>query len=188
MKDSRIKSFIKSAGAILLVSALSRFLIADGNEAEAQSKAAMALQELKASLKPEAVVRSYSDDPSEKLNGGMSNFFIDGETSRRYPQAVADAMLALKTRGDTAGPIALPRALYVIKLAEHRDAQPMPYEQVKAEIYKRLKQEQRQKLLAEYCATLRNDFPVTVDEAQLQAAFPKPTSQSSPPPRPTDTP
>ena len=145
-------------------------LIKQGNEAEAQSKAAMALQELKTSMKPDAVVRAYSDDPSEKVNGGMSSFFVEGEPSRRYPQAVADAMLGLKLRGDVAGPIASPRALYLIKLAERRDAQPMPYEQVKAEIYKRLQRAQREKLMAEYCESLKKEFPVTVNEAQLKAA------------------
>lgn len=163
-------------------------LMAQGHEAEAQSKAAMALQELKTSLKPEAVVSAYSDDPGEKVNGGLSNFFIEGETSRRYPQAVADAMLCLKMRGDAAGPIASPRALYLIKLAERRDAQPMPYEQVKAEIYKRLQHEQREKLLAAFCESLKKEFPVTVDEAQLKAAFPQPTTQSAPPSAPFDSP
>lgn len=163
-------------------------LISQGNEAEAQSKAAMALQELKTTLKPETVVHAYSDDPSEKVSGGLSNFFIEGEQSRRYPQAVADAMLALKTRGDTTGPISSLRALYVIKLAERRDAQPMPYEQVKAEIYKRLQHEQREKLLAEFCESLKKEFPVTVNEAELKAAFPKPAAQGGPPPRPTDSP
>ncbi len=163
-------------------------LISQGKEAEAQSKAAMALQELKTSLKPESVVRAYSDDPGEKVDGGLSNFFIQGQPSRRYPQAVADAMLALKSRGDTAGPIVSPRALYLIKLTEHRDAQPLPYEQVKAEIYKRLQREQREKLLAEFTESLKQEFPVTVDEAQLKAAFPAPTAQSGPPPKPMDTP
>ena len=162
--------------------------ITQGNEAEAQSKAAMALQELKTSLKPEDVVHAYSDDPGEKVNGGMSNFFIEGETSRRYPQAVAEAMLGLKMRGDTAGPIASPRAVYVLKLAERRDAQPMPYEQVKAEIYKRLQHEQREKLLADFCEQLKKEFPVTVDETQFKAAFPQPTGQGSPPPAPFNSP
>jgi len=159
-----------------------------GAEAEAQSKAAMALQELKATLKPDAVVRAYADDPGEKVNGGMSNFFIEGEQSRRYPQPVADAMLGLKLRGDTAGPIATPRALYLIKLAERRDAQPMPYEQVKAEIYKRLQHEQREKMLAAFCEDLKKEFPVTVNEARLKTALPKPTGQGAPPPAPFDSP
>ena len=163
-------------------------LIESGKEAEARSKAAMALQELKSTLKPDAVVRAYSDDPGEKVAGGVSNFFIEGEPSRRYPQAVSDAILNLKLRGDVAGPIESPRALYLIKLIERRDAQPLPYEQVKAEIYKRLQREQREKLLTEYCESLKKEIPVTVDEAQLKAAYPKPANQGGPPPRPSDTP
>lgn len=163
-------------------------LVNPGHEAEAQSKAAMALQELKTSLKPEGVVRAYSDDPGEKVNGGMSNFFIEGEPARRYPQAVGEAMLGLKMRGDTAGPIASPRAWYALKLAERRDRQPLPYEQVKAEIYKRLQHEQREKLLADFCESLKKEFPVAVDETQLKAAFPQPTGQGAPPPAPFDAP
>jgi len=156
-------------------------LINQGNEAEARSKAAMALQELKTSLKPEAVARAYSEDPSEKMNGGLSNFFVEGDPSRRYPQAVSDAMLGLKSRGEVAGPIASPRALYLVKLVERREAQPMPFEQVKAEIHKRLHRVRREKLLAEYCEGLKKEFPVTVNEAELKAAVERSKPGAGPP-------
>ncbi|MGO8926298.1 MAG: peptidyl-prolyl cis-trans isomerase [Limisphaerales bacterium] len=159
-------------------------LVEQGKEAEARARAAEALKELQAVSEPlvgnrpppvgnsahaAAIVRKYSDDPSEKLNGGMSSYFAEGQQSRRYPQAVADAMLQLQLRGEIAGPIATPRALYVIQLTERREAQLTPFEQARGEVQKRLVRERRQKALAEYCAELKKEFPVAVDESELKS-------------------
>jgi len=170
-------------------------LIEPGKEAEAQAKASEALKEWQtvsppignrqlASAKPlaqpgsavgnpdnaAAIVKKYSDDPSEKLNGGLSNFFVEGQPGRRYPKEVEEAMLALKLRGAVAGPIATPQAVYLVALLERRDTVPTPLAQAKPEVAKRLTHERREKLLAEYCEALKKEIPVTVDESALKEA------------------
>jgi len=166
-------------------------LIAEGKSAEAETKAKQALEEWKtltpslshrmgegvrrtgeggASATPESIVKKYSDDPAERINGGQSNFFVDGQPSRRYPPEVEAAMLALKLRGEVTGLIRTPKALYIVGLIERRDAQLTPFDQTKAEVHKRLVRERRQQLLAEYCESLKKDFPVTVNAQALKDA------------------
>lgn len=185
-----------------------------GREAEARARAAEALKELEdatetrigggqsgwtqspselslasgSSERVAAIVRKYSDDPGEKLNGGLSNYFVDGQQSRRYPQAVADAMFQLKLRGEIGGPIATPRALYLIRLTERREAQLRPFEQAKSEVQKRLIRERRQKALAEYCEELKKEFPITINESALEKAVQASKSSAGPPSVPGLTP
>ncbi|SPE54346.1 hypothetical protein SBV1_1850001 [Verrucomicrobia bacterium] len=126
-------------------------------------------------------MKKYSDDPSEKLNGGLSSYFAEGQPSRRYPQPVADAILQLKLRGEIAGPIATPRALYLIQLTERRDAQLTPFQQARVEVQKRLVRERRQKALAEYFAGLKKQFPIAINESALKQAVQASQPSAGPP-------
>lgn len=153
-----------------------------GHEAEAQTKASEALKEMKEALTPAlshpmgeggnpkmaAIVKKYSDDPSERTSGGLSNYFIEDQPGRRYPDEVAKAMLGLKLRGEIAGPITTTRAIYLLSLAERRDGQPTPFEQAKAEVRKKLTREQRQKIYDAYCDGLKKQFPVTINDAEVR--------------------
>ena len=163
-------------------------LIGEGKADEAKAKAENFLAEWKDTTKPDAVVKQYSDDAGERVSGGLSNFFVEGQAGRRYPLAVEEGMLALKLRGEFAGPITTSRANYFIRLAERRDSQPTAFEQVRAEIHRRLLREERQKLLSEYGESLKKEIPVTVDEAQLKAAVETSKPGGGPPSIPADAP
>jgi peptidyl-prolyl cis-trans isomerase C len=181
-------------------------LIEPGKEAEAQAKARRALEELK-DLQPSfatavgnqkfkienpggaaAIVKKYSDDPGERLSGGVSDFFVEGQPGRRYPKEVEEAMLGLRRRGEVAGPVPTARALYLIRLTERRDAQLTAFEQARAEVQRRLVRERRQKLVAEFCEELKKDFPVTVNEPALKEAVQASQPSAGPPGVPGSTP
>jgi hypothetical protein len=153
----------------------------DGQEAEAQTKAKEALAALNSGEKPEAVVKKYTDDPSERTSGGLSNYFIEDQPGRRYPDEVAKAMLSLKRRGEIAGPVTTTRAIYLLSLAERRDGQPTPFEQAKAEVRKKLAREQRQKIYDAYCEGLKKQFPVAINEAEVKKLVETPRPGDGPP-------
>lgn len=191
--DSELKSYYEAHANDFRRPALAKgyvltLLNTSGREAETHAKMAEALQGWKLSKKLDAVVKQYTDDPSERTSGGLSDYFVEGRPGRRYPLDVEEAMLALKLRGDVAGPILTPRAWYFVALIERRDAQPTPFEQARADIHKRLVRERRAKLLADYCDSLKKEFPVTINEAQLKAVAEASKLGAGPPPLPVETP
>ena len=179
--------------------------IEPGKEADAQAKAQAALNEWRdlvsapsetgnrlstipnGRAEPAALVKKYSDDASERLSGGIVTF-VEGQAGHRYPPEVEEAMLSLRMRGEVAGPVAASRALYLVGLTEKREAQLTSFEQAKPEVQKRLARERRQKAITEYCAELRKEFPVGINESQLKAAV-EPSKPGGGPPRgPVDAP
>jgi parvulin-like peptidyl-prolyl isomerase len=191
--DEQLKSYYDAHTSDFRRPALARgnvltILIAQGKETEAHAKGALALEEWKTTHKPEAVVKKYSDDPSERISGGLTDYFIEGQQNRRYPPAVADAMLKLQLRGDVTGPISTPRALYLVGLVERQDPKLTPFDQSKPEIQKRLLRERRDKALAEYCESLKTQFPVSVNEVELKSAVQSAKPGAGPPRGPVDVP
>lgn len=166
---------------------LTIYLRAD-NQDESRRKAEDAVREWKAGEKAEAVLRKYSDDPSERIGGAQGSSFIEGQPNRRYPEEVSKAMFNLKLRGEVAGPIETPRAIYLASLAERRDGGRLPFEQVRRDIERLLGQQQRENAYADYCESLKKQFPVSVNEAELQKAVQPANSDARPPAGPPGTP
>lgn len=160
----------------------------EDNQEAARKKAEDALREWKAGEKAEAVLRKYSDDPSERVGGAQGSSFIEGQPSRRYPEEVSKAMFTLKLRGEIAGPIETPRAIYLASLAERRDGGRLPFEQVRRDIERLLGQQQREKAYADYCESLKKQFPVSVNEAEWKKTVQPSTPNAGPPPGPAGTP
>lgn len=160
----------------------------EGQEAAARQKAADALREWKAGEPVESVLRKYAEDPSERVGGAQGSAFIEGQASRRYPEAVAAAMFSLNSRGEVATPVETPRALYLVGLTERINGGPQSFEQVKRDIQRAMGQAQRAAAEAAYCDSLKKQFPVVVNEEelrklrqQLQADTRPPVGPGSPP-------
>ena len=164
-------------------------LVTEGKAAEAEVKAKQVLEEWKAVSEtpignPDqatAIVKRYSDDPAEKINGGMSNFMVEDQPNRRYPQPVQEAMFGLRLRGEVTGPIITPKALYLVGLSERRDGQQTAFEQAKAEVAKRLARERRKQALSNYCESLKKEYPINVNESALKEVVPPAKPGGGPP-------
>jgi peptidyl-prolyl cis-trans isomerase C len=158
------------------------------NQEEAHRKAADALRDWKAGETTEAVLRKYSDDSSERVGGAQGSSFVEGQASRRYPEEVTKVMFSLKLRGEVAGPIETSRAIYLVSLAERRDGARLPFEQVRRDIERLLGQHQREKAYTDYCESLKKQFPVSVNEAELKKAIGSTSGSARPPAAPVDPP
>ena len=153
----------------------------EGQEEAARQKAADALRAWKSGEAVATVLRKYSDDPSERVAGDAGSAFIEGQSSRRYPQVVADAMFGLQLRGQVAAPVETPRAIYLIGLAERINGAPEPFEKVKRDIQRLLGQQVREKAYAAYCESLKKQFPVSVNDEELKKIVQQLNADARPP-------
>jgi hypothetical protein len=160
----------------------------EGQEAAARQKAADALRAWKAGEPVESVLRKYADDPSERVGSAQGAAFIEGQPSRRYPEAVARAMFDLKLRGEVAAPVETTRALYLAGLTERQNGGRLPFEQVKRDIQRAIGQAQREQAQAAYCESLKKQFPVVVNEAELHRLMQQVRNDQRPPAGPAGTP
>ncbi|MCL4180536.1 MAG: peptidyl-prolyl cis-trans isomerase [Verrucomicrobia bacterium] len=181
--DANVNEFTKptiARGAVLTV------FITEGRTKEAKARADEALGRLGSGERFETVVRQYSDDPAERISGGATSWLAEAPASRRYPPEVVTAMLALQRPGEVGGPVPTAKAFYLVTLAEKRLAQTTPFEAAKNEVRQRLYRERRQQALDAYCETLRKEFPVTLNEAELKKAVEPTTPNSGPPMGPVE--
>ena len=153
----------------------------EGKEGEARQKAADALREWKSGQPVESVLRKYAEDPGERVGGLQGSSFVEGQTSRRYPQAVADAMLGLQLRGEVAAPVETLRALYLVGLAERINGGLQPFAQVKRDIQRTIGQTQRAQADAAYCESLKQKASVMVNEAELKQVIQQLNASTRPP-------
>lgn len=139
-----------------------------GEEAAARDKAGAALRAWKAGEAVEQVLRHYAEDPSERVGGAAGSAFIEGQPSRRYPEAVAQAMFSLERRGELAAPVETPRAIYLVGLTERVNGGREPFERVQRDVQRILAQQRREAAYLAYGETLKAQFPVVVDENALR--------------------
>ena len=145
-----------------------KVLVRDGDIAAARQRAGEALALLKQGKPFADVVRTYSDDISGRAVGGVTNWIIEGRPNKRYPEAVTNALFALSSKEETAGPIETDRAVYLLKLVENRPGRVISFEEAKLGIGQKVYRAKRQAAYAEYCKQLRARFPVRIDEGQLR--------------------
>jgi peptidyl-prolyl cis-trans isomerase C len=148
----------------------------------AEKRAREALSKIQAGEKFEDVVALYSDDPGERVNRGASGWFVDAKSNKRYADEAVKALFALSKPGDVAGPVKSGRAVYLVKLQEKRAAVATPFEQAKPQIIRAVMLEKRQRAYAALVEKLKQEFPVTVNEAALPAVV-EPMQPGSGPPR-----
>lgn len=120
------------------------------NEADARAKAEKVLAELKNGGDFAALAKEHSADPGSKKNGGELPGWTDkGSLVPPYEQAA----YALKP-GELSGPVRSRFGYHLIKLIGYRPAGVHPYDEVKDQIVKKLRQdfiaEQRNELISSY--------------------------------------
>ena len=129
----------------------------------------------------DSIVQEYSDDASARANGGMSNWQIQGNETRRYPGQVLDALFALSDKGTISEPIITEKAFYLVQLEERRDGKVTDYETAKRTISRKLYTRARQDAYTAYVETLKGDISVKINQNALKEAMEKASAGDGPP-------
>ena len=98
-----------------------------------------------------AAVLEHSDDPGKTSNGGI---YSVPENSTDMDPAFMQGALALTIKGQMSQPVKTAFGYHLIKLIDQRAAETIPFEQAKATIIAKLKQDARRKVVMEYRAEL----------------------------------
>lgn len=145
------------------------------SDAEAQKRAEEVLAKVKAGGADfAALAKEYSDDPSAAKNSGDLGWFAKG----RMVKSFEDAAFALDKPGQIAGPVKSDFGYHVIRLIEHKAAEPIPFERVKDQLVNDAKAKvKRERMSAEYQRI--NTLPTTAgDEEALLALLRKPAGST----------
>ncbi|HUS08595.1 MAG TPA: peptidylprolyl isomerase [Bryobacteraceae bacterium] len=109
-------------------------------EAEASTRAAEVVKKARAGEDFVKLVKEYSEDPNSAEKGGDLGLGIR-PTTNQVPEVMKNAVLALK-EGDVSDPIRHENGFYVFKA---QSTGVLPYDQVKDEIFRTLKEQGFQK-------------------------------------------
>lgn len=159
--------------------------ITPGKEASASNRVAEVLASLKDGKTFEETTARSSDDPSERVSRGGGTWFSEATPNRRYPQEVTKAIFSGKAN-EVSGPIHTPRATYFIKVLEKRPTVIRSFEEMKPVVTRSLLRLKRQQAYDAFCAGLRKEFPVQVNEAQLPKALESTVPGGGPPKGPVE--
>jgi len=118
-------------------------------ETDVENRARRVLQRIKKGEDFENLARQFSEDPSA-LKGGDIGFFSRGDMIKNFE----DAAFALQP-GEVSDLVRTPLGFHIIRLDESKQSQQVPFEEVKAQIKLRLKQENSNKLFEQYVEKLK---------------------------------
>lgn len=121
----------------------------------------------------------YSDDPSVSNNHGDLGFFVRGKMVKPFEEAA----FALQAPGDVASPVKTGFGYHVIKLLEHQDSQPKPFDAVRDAIVEELKAKHRSKVVNAEFSRLAELEGIEVDQEAINALIFRPNfpGRRSPP-------
>jgi peptidyl-prolyl cis-trans isomerase C len=108
-----------------------------------------------------------SKDQLSAPMGGDLRFLSRDELAKAYSPELANAAFELKNPGDKAGPIETPAGIELIKLQVKTVALNRTFEESKDSIRGRMARERRSREYDEWMKKLRQDTPVTINEAEL---------------------
>lgn len=141
-------------------------------------KLAAAMKALDEEMAFGEVVKLYSDRASDKMNGGITNWIIEGKENKLYPAELIKALFEQeRTEGTEAGllgPFETPQGVYLAKLVEKRDARATSFSQAGENLKRQVFRQKRVAAYDDYVEQVRRgadvqEFPEKL-EAQLEAA------------------
>ena len=113
------------------------------------------------------LVSQHSLDDDSRLRGGDLTFIERASTD--HPAAVVAAAFALRQVGDVSDPVASDRGFHVLRLTQRRAGFLRPFEEVKADVRKRLHQQRRAERVQAWVAEMRKNVKVELFEDKLEA-------------------
>lgn len=129
--------------------------IPDGADAGAVAAARKRIEELRSRLDRgeafESLAKEASDDPGSSGSGGDLGFFGRGVMDKAFEDAVYSMEV-----GEISSPVQSAYGFHLIKLAEIQSAKVQPFEDVRADLLHRYKQQQAEPLFFEQTEQLAN--------------------------------
>lgn len=116
------------------------------------------------------IATANTEDQGTRDKGGLLPEFARGVMDKNFE----DAAFALTTAGQISPVVESSFGFHVIQLLERKPARKRPFEEVKPELVKKLRQEHSARAMREYIDTLRN-MPLDLDEegiVSLRARYP----------------
>lgn len=111
------------------------------------------------------LVFERSDDPSKAINGGTFTV-VDGDT--RLDPAFVRASLALSKPGEMSAPVKTSFGYHLLQLLEVKPAGTVPFEEAKATIIEKLRQDARRRVVSEYRGELMAEGELKVYPENLE--------------------
>jgi len=145
-----------------------------------KKKAAQALKRLKKGDDFEKVAKEVSEDERTKNSGGNTGFFSKGKRMNTYGEKVEEKAFALKT-GQISDIIEEKNGDYIIKVGEKKPQKEETFQEAKPKIERRMQQENQRKAYDTYLDSLKNRYPVKINEENISAGAPPATEPPTPP-------
>lgn len=149
-------------------------------DAEAKARIAKIQAELKKGAKFEALVKTYSDDPGSKENGGL---YADADPSGWVPEFGAAART--QPIGKVGAPVKTMFGYHLIKVESRKPARQLPFEEAKGPAEKMAQQERQVAVWNELMDGLRKEIPF---ELMKPAPMPAPAPATPKAAEPAKTP
>lgn len=129
-----------------------------------QTRAAQLARQLQAAPESFAdVARKQSDEKASAAKGGELGWIAERQLAPEIRPVVAGL-----AKGQVSEPVFASGGWHVLRLLDTKAGETAPYEQVKAELRERLRQQQAQRTAAAYVARLLTEQHAAVDEIGLQ--------------------
>ena len=123
-----------------------------------------------------ALAKKYSDDPGSKDNGGDLGEFAKGDMVPEFEQA------AFSLKPGTVSPLVKTQFGYhIIKVAEHKMPEVIPFDQVKGEIHDQVLQQKQSDTVDKLINDLKSKAAITRSKAETKES-PAPTAPQTPAP------
>ncbi|MFM2082829.1 MAG: hypothetical protein RL380_1520 [Verrucomicrobiota bacterium] len=114
-----------------------------------------------------AVAANFSEDQVGRYRGGEAGWFTGDDLFGRWPKAIITAGLALKNPGDVSDVLTAKDGFYLVKKMDARAAVITPLAQAQAGLEHQLLLAQRERVTADFRASLRSAAKVRTDSALL---------------------
>ncbi|MCG8556278.1 MAG: peptidyl-prolyl cis-trans isomerase [Proteobacteria bacterium] len=123
----------------------------------------------------------HSEDLATKARGGDLGFKTEPELVRLWGPELAAAALALKTAGETAGPIIGPKGVHLIQLLGRQQGYERSFTSARNLIENRLKTQRRSRSLDDMVKELKQQSSIEInDQALSQLELSPPATQADP--------
>jgi parvulin-like peptidyl-prolyl isomerase len=153
-------------------------IVIKGDAGDAKKRAAQAVQRAKAGEDFQALARELSSAPSRASGGDLGELAV-GEMNPEI-EKIAVALVA----GEISEPFARGDSLVILRVAARSDGRVVPFDDVKADLIKRIKEEHRSEEYDKFISALRKTaiLDVRVREVPLQVDLPSSGSILDPAP------
>lgn len=115
------------------------------------------------------IAREKTEDAASRATGGDLRYLAKDELAKAWSPAVADAAFAMKNVGEVSGLVKGTKGFHILRLVGRQRALDRTFDQVRANVEARLRQEKRRERYDDFIAKLRKAAGVTIDQKLLDS-------------------